>query len=171
MVTLPSKTYWDRFADTPPAPCHRFEVNPKSLHPFSFDLLTSTPNHFKSLLDKPSQRQPKIKENLPQTLPNAPKILPNPFPNRPKIDSEALLEPILGQCLKKIGFWTSKKQPRGVQECQDEAQDRPRASQIPSKWSSRPSKIQFINILFTFILQFQIYTDFSSILYRFFANF
>ena len=118
---------------------------------------------------KKAKMRPKGAPREPQWPPKYPKMFTQPsrHPHTTFLSQASMKPNVLRS--KRGGF--QGKQPRGVQERQDEAQDRPRASQIPSKWSSRPSKIQFINILFTFIFQFQIYIDFLMTLYRFFAIF
>ena len=63
-----------------------------------------------------SKIHPKIAQNPPQNL-------PKPSQNGSKIDPEGLLEPILDQCCKQVGFWTSKKPPKSAQECPKDAPD------------------------------------------------
>ena len=106
----------------------------------------------------------KILLNSSPNPPNPPKILPNSSQNRPKIAPEALLEPILGQCLKKAWFRTPKKRPRSGQERPEEAQDRPKT--LPNG-AQDPPKTDFCEIFGNFFSS----SKFAAIFYRFFIVF
>ena len=90
-----------------------------------------------------------------QNVQNPPKFFhkpsPNPpktFPKRAKIHPEALLEPILGQCLKEARLWTFKKRPRGGQKHPKEAQDGPKP--LPNR-TQDPPQIDFCWIFGCFL--------------------
>ena len=85
---------------------------------------------------------------LHKPSPNPPKI----FAKRAKIHPEALLEPILGKCLKEARFWTFKKRPRGGQKHPKEAQDDPKP--LPNR-AQDPPQIDFDWIFGRFLSSFK----------------
>ena len=91
-------------------------------------------------------------QNPPKFLPKPYQNLPKTLPKRPQIYPEALLEPILGQCLKEVRFWTFKKRPRGGQKHQKEAQDDPKP--LPNR-AQDPPQIDFDWIFGRFLSSFK----------------
>ena len=153
---------WDRFADTPPAPCHRFEVNPKSLHPFSFDFLKSTPNHFKSLLDKPSQRQPK---NKGKSSPNPPMCSKNPPQSFPKSTQNRFRSPLETH----LGPMSEKNWILNVQKVSPLTGSAEESDSIPL--SAPPFLPLFFLSFFLFPFFYWSSLSFSSLFPLFFLNF
>ena len=93
-----------------------------------------------------------MEENPLNTLPNPLQILPNPSPDGSQIPPEALLEPILGQCLKEATFWMAKKRPSGSQKHPKEAQDDPKP--LPNR-AQDPPQIDFDWIFGRFLSSFK----------------
>ena len=100
--------------------------------------------HFQNLPTVCSKSQ-KSSKNF---SPNPPKT----FAKRAKIHPEALLEPILGKCLKEVRFWTFKKRPRGDQKHPKEAQDDPKP--LPNRAQDLP-QIDFDWIFGRFLSSFK----------------
>ncbi len=94
-----------RFAETPPAPLHRWhiELNPKSLRPFLFGRVPKfkVPNPFKCL-PKPSQ--------VLQSFPKSSQI-PNPSKIEPKSIQKPSWRPSWTHAVKKIDFERPKVSP------------------------------------------------------------
>ena len=105
-----------------------------------------------------------MEENPLNTLSNPLQILPNPSPDGSQIPPEALLEPILGQCLKEAQFWMAKERPSDGQKHPKEAQDHPKP--LP-KGAQDPSKIDFCWIFKRFLSS----SNFALIFLIFFCYF
>ena len=118
-----------------------FRVHPK---------MEENPLKYVSLASKNGRKSPQ----------HPPKSSPNPSPDGSQITPEALLEPILGQCLKEAQFWMAKKRPSDGQKHPKEAQDHPKP--LP-KGAQDPPKIDSCWIFgrffssFKFALIFQLF--------------
>ena len=128
---------WDRFAETPPAPLHRWHIDPKLLKPY-----------------------PNFPQTLPKPYQNPPKILPKSIPNRFQRPLEDNLRPMLLKNSILNGQVTTQRRPKG-------AKRRPRSSQSPPKLSPRPSQIQFWRNFLAFIFFLKSCIDFSSVFFCF----
>ena len=151
-------------------PCALWRYADQRGGPFCRECAPAGPNHAKHFqnLTKTSSKGPKSSQLPPQTSRKPSQNPVKSLPNRAKIVPEGVLEPTLGQCLKKFRFWTAKKRPNDGKKRPEEAQDRPKPR--PNSAQDRPKSI-FKAILKPFFFPFQICIHFWSICCWFFDSF